>query len=175
MARLSFPNSSRLILAGSYAGAAGVSVYLLMVLLFGVKIDLDEEAVNETLHGAFDYLELARLSLQALGPVFGMIVASTPFFPFTFIYASWVCPSRITITSTEIRAKFFGTEKTWQTSELESVKFQNAGDQEFIIGSKKSPARPSKPKSNTAAGAASETFCLRKSPLQFTELSRSFR
>ncbi|MBK1876980.1 hypothetical protein [Pelagicoccus mobilis] len=133
MVRLSSPISSRLILAGSYAGIAGVTFYLVTILFFGIDIDLEEEAVNESLHGVFNYLELAILMLQALGPVFGMIVTAIPFFPFTFLYASWVCPSRITITSTEIRAKFFGAEKTWQMSELESVKFQHASDQEFII------------------------------------------
>lgn len=133
MVRLSSPLSSRLILAGSYAGLAGALVYLITVLFFGVDLTLEERAVSEGLYRAFDYIEFGILSLQAMGPIFGLIVAAIPFFPLTFAYASYVCPSRITITSTEIRAKFIVKEQVWPIEALTSISFQDASDQQFII------------------------------------------
>lgn len=128
MVRLSSPLSSRLILAGSYAGIAGLVLY---GIIFAWSVDEYGYAAATNYNPSG--LDLAILSLQAMGPVFGVFITAIPFFPFTFAYASSVCPSRITITDTEIRAKFFSKEKRWPMAQLTSVKFQTTGQSQFII------------------------------------------
>ncbi|MDQ8187731.1 hypothetical protein [Pelagicoccus sp. SDUM812002] len=131
MVRLSSPISSRLILSGSYAAIAGILLYGI-VYSFGGSHQEYEGATYLTKDEDFAF-DFTILWLQALGPVFGVFVISLPFFPFTFAYASFVCPSRITITDTEIRAKFFGKEKCWPMSELRSIDFKTVNNSQFII------------------------------------------
>ncbi len=132
MVRLSSPISSRLILAISYALIGGLAFYAVFWLLYG-GIPSDEP--SSFLYKSRDHSVLQDLIklLNILGPVWGTLVSAAPFLPFTFAYASFVCPSCITITDTEIRAKFFTGEKRWPMAELKSVGFQTAGQNEFII------------------------------------------
>ncbi len=130
MVRLSSPISSRLILAGFYAAFGGLLLYVI-IYFYGTNFtDFENSSLSPS---GFNYWALAVTWIAALGPVFGVMVTCIPFFPFTFIYASWVCPSRITVTNTEIRAKFFTGESRWHMSELREIKFQTANDKQFII------------------------------------------
>ncbi len=131
MVRLSSPLSSRLILAGSYAAIAGLVLYGIVYALGGSHEEYEGATyLTKDEDFAFDF---TILWLQALGPVFGVFVTSLPFLPFTFAYASLVCPSRITITDTEIRAKFFTKDKRWLMGELRSVSFKSARQSQFIV------------------------------------------
>ncbi|EDY84201.1 hypothetical protein VDG1235_3832 [Verrucomicrobiia bacterium DG1235] len=132
MVRLSSPISSRLILAAAYAAIGGFALYGAFWLLYGENASLETASFlyKSPDHGLLeDIIEFINM----LGPIFGTLAFTAPFLPFTFIYASWVCPSRITITDTEIRAKFFSTEKRYPITELTQVSFQTANDNQFII------------------------------------------
>ncbi|MBD5782304.1 hypothetical protein IEN85_22585 [Pelagicoccus sp. NFK12] len=132
MVRLSSPISSRLILAGSYAVIGGIGVYCVFWLLYG---EAPRDEVSSFLYQAPDHTAFDDVLkfMNALGPPFGILAFTIPFFPFTFLYASFVCPSRITVTDTEIRTKSFGSERRWHMSELQSVTFKEAGNSQFII------------------------------------------
>lgn len=129
MVRLSSPLSSRVILAGAQAVIGGALLFFTVASFYG---DYDEPS-SSLVYGSDQSIGLLVLSITALGPLFGPIVCSIPFFPFTFIYASFICPSRITITDTEIQAKFFSKTKTWPMSALDSVSFSQAGENQFIV------------------------------------------
>ena len=114
MVRLSSPISSRLILASSYSAFLGLGLYSVI------------QFVDPIIHGLVQYI-------QSQGIIAGITTCSAPFIPFCFIYASIVCPSHITVTDTEIRAKFFGSEKSYPMEQLKSVRTYQTGENEFIV------------------------------------------